>query len=279
MLAQYADRWALVTGASSGIGAEFARQLAARGMHLVVTARRKPRLEDLAAELDRKHGARCHVIACDLSEPEAPRRLLEQVDALGIELELLINNAATGFVGTVDETDPERMQAMIRLNVAAVTALTYGVLPGMLERGHGGIINVASLSALQPVAYMPVYSATKAYVLHFTEALWAEVHERGVQMMAFCPGTTATEFFEVAGVPNWLKKHRSQTPRQVVRAGLKAFDKGRHYVIPGWRNFLISLGSRVARRRMVVLQSKRFFRPTPKKPKPTPDDQPQQTDA
>jgi short-subunit dehydrogenase len=260
----YADRWALVTGASSGIGAEFARQLAARGMHLVIVARREDRLKALAEELDTRHGTRCEVIVADLSVPEESQRLFDDVASRGIEVELLINNAGFGFVGTADDTQPQRMMEMIRLNIAALTELTYLFLPAMLERQHGGIINVASVAAFQPVAYMPVYSASKAFVLHFSEALWAECRDRKVTIQGLCPGTTETEFFDVAGVSGWLKKQRSHTAAYVVRKSIRGLDKGRQYVVPGFLNLVLSLSVRLARRKMVVLQSMRFFRPRPK---------------
>ena len=264
MFEGYADRWALVTGASSGIGAEFARQLAARGMHLILVARREDRLKQLAEELDTRHGTRCEVIVADLSVPEEAGRLFKEVTTRGVEVELLINNAGFGFVGTVDDTKPQRMMEMIRLNIAALTELTYLFLPAMLQREHGGIINVASVAGFQPVAYMPVYSASKAFVLHFSEALWAECRDRKVIVQGLCAGTTATEFFDVAGVSGWLKKQRSHSAAYVVRKSIRGLDRGRQYVVPGLLNLLLSLSVRLARRKMVVLQSMRFFRPRPK---------------
>jgi uncharacterized protein len=266
----YADRWALITGASSGIGAEFARLLASRGMHLILVARREDRLKELAQELDTRHGTRCEIISSDLSEPEQSKLLFDNICNLGLDIELLINNAGFGFVGAIDGTDPALMRKMVRLNIAALTELTYLFLPAMLERGHGGVINVASIAGFQPVAYMPVYSAGKAYVLHFSEALWAECRDRGVTVTALCPGTTSTEFFDVAGVQGWLKKNRSHTAEYVVRKALKALEKRRQYCVPGLANLLLSLSVRLARRRMVVLQSMRYFRP-PKGAAPSAD--------
>ncbi|MDA1164080.1 MAG: SDR family oxidoreductase [Planctomycetota bacterium] len=265
MFEGYADHWALVTGASSGIGAEFARQLAARGMHLVLVARREDRLNELAEELDTRHGTRCEVVVVDLSVPGEGKRLFDEVASRSIDVELLINNAGFGFVGAVDDTDPGRMMEMIRLNIAALTELTYLFLPAMLKREHGGIINVASVAAFQPVAYMPVYAASKAFVLHFSEALWAECRDRNVTVQGLCPGTTATEFFDIAGASGWLKKQRSHTAAYVVRKSIKALDRGRQYAVPGLLNLLLSLSVRLARRKMVVLQSMRFFRPQRKK--------------
>ena len=157
------------------------------------------------------------------------------------------------------------MLKMIRLNISASTEITYLILPGMLERQHGAIINVSSQAAFQPVAYMPVYSASKAYLLHFSEALWAEARDRGVTIMALCPGTTHTEFFKVAGIGGWLKKHRAHSTEGVVKTAIKALDKKRQYIVPGWKNYLLTLSIRLARRKMVVLQSMKYFRPTPHK--------------
>ena len=264
MLDAYADRWALITGASSGIGAEFARRLASRGMHLVLTARRKELLEKLAEELHTRHGTKTEIIAGDLTDAAEPQRLCEAIAAKGIAIELLVNNAGFGWVGTIQETEQPRMRDLVQLNIAAMTELTYRLLPAMLERGHGGIINVSSVAAFQPVAYMPAYSASKAFVLHFSEALWAESRDRGVTVTALCPGTTQTDIFDVANVPGWLKKHRYSTPEDVVKGAIKALERGKQFVIPGWKNWLITFGVRLARRKMVVLQSMKFFRPRKK---------------
>lgn len=261
MLDAYADRWAVITGASSGIGAEFAHRLAARGMHLVLVARRQDLMQELADELDTRHGTKTEIIVSDLTQPGEARRVMDEVERRGLTVELLVNNAGFGFAGAIDDTDVERMLEMIRLNVAALTELTYRALAGMLERRHGAVINVASVAAFQPVAYMPVYAATKAYVLSLSEALWAEARDRNVTVMALCPGATRTEFFEVAGASGWLKKHRSQTPGQVVKTALKALEKRRQYTVAGWGNYLLSLAVRLATRRTVVVESMKYFRP------------------
>lgn len=261
MLKAYTERWALVTGASSGIGAEFARVLAGNGMHLVLTARRTDRLEALAEELQRQHMVQTLVVPADLSEPGAVEGLLGQVADREITLELLVNNAGFGFVGEIAGTDVDAMLSMVNLNISALTELTYRVLPGLIDQGHGAIVNVASVVAMQPVAYMPVYSATKAFVLHFSEALWAEARDGGVTVMALCPGTTETEFFGVAGVPGWLKKQRSQTSRQVVKEALRGLERRRSYVVSGLWNYLSSLAPRFVTRKTVVTQTLKFFRP------------------
>ena len=261
MLDTYADRWALVTGASSGIGAAFARRLAARGMHLVLVARRQEAMEQLAAELHTQHGTRSIVIPCDLSKADEIADLVEQVRSHKMQIELLVNNAGFASVGEVERTDPQTVRNLIDVNIQAVTELTYRFLPGMLSRGHGAVVNVSSVAAFQPVAWMGAYAASKAYVLHFSESLWAEVRDRGVTVMALCPGVTETSFFDVAGVPNWLKKHSSQSPDTVVRKALRAMEKRRLYAIPGKMNYIRSLLVRFAPRKMVAKQTLDYFRP------------------
>ena len=270
VLDQYAERWAIVTGASSGIGAEFARKLAARGMHLILVARRKQLMEELAADLHTRHGTRCEVIVADLSDANESARLIKEVTARGYPIELLVNNAGFAVVGEMTGTNVERIMEMVRLNVGALTELTYLVLPGMVERGHGAIVNVASVAGFQPVAYMGAYAASKSYVLHFSEAIWAEARSHGVTVMALCPGITRTEFFTVANVAGWLKKQASQSPEQVVKTCLKGLEKKRQYIVSGWKNYILSLLVRLAPRKTAVIESMKFFRPEvatdPKRP-------------
>ena len=260
MLKAYADHWGLVTGASSGIGAEFARQLAARGMHLVLVARREDRLRALAEELEAAHGIRCEIVPADLSQPHAGRQLLAEVSRRGIVVELLVNNAGLGMVSSVKKTDLERALELIQVNVVGLTELTLLMAKEMADRGHGGIINIGSIVSFQPVGYMGVYAASKAYVLHFSEALWAEMRSHGVTVTTLCPGTTRTEFFDQSGVPGWAEKNRGADVASVVRAGLKAFDAGRQYVVAGWANYLVSLAARLATRATVVKHSMSIFR-------------------
>ncbi len=261
MLDEYGDRWALITGASSGIGAAFARKLSALGMHLVLTARREDLMRELAEELDTRHGTRTEVIATDLSQTDSPRALVDEIERRGIAIELLVNNAGFAVVSDVEHVDVERVQAMLRLNVGTVTELTHRLLGPMLARGHGAVINVSSVAGFQPVAYMGAYAASKAFVLHFSEALWSEVRDQGVTVMALCPGATRTSFFEVAGVPGWLKKRSCQDPDWVVRGALKRLEKGRQFWISGWKNYFRSLAVRLATRRTVVNESRKYFRP------------------
>ena len=261
MIDSYNDRWALITGASSGIGAEFAAQLAGRGMHLILAARRKDKMTELATELNTRHGTRCHIVAIDLAAPDASRRLFEEIRRLAVDVELLVNNAGIGLIGQIESTSPEDVRRLLNLNLLTLADLTYRVLPGMLERRHGAIINLSSQAAFQPVAFMATYAASTSFTLHFSEALWAEVRGRGVTVMALCPGVTRTDFFDKAGAPGWLEKHASVTPTKVVRKALRAMEKRRQYVVPGWKNYLLTLLVRLMTRRTAVNESKRYFRP------------------
>ena len=230
----------LITGASAGLGVDFARQLWARGARLVLVARRKERLDALAAEL-----GNARVIAADLSEAGAAGRLLADLRDHGEHVDLLINNAGFGSGGAVAAVDPARQRQMIDLNCALLTELTALVLPGMIERGRGGILNVASTAAFQPGPGAAVYYASKAYVLSFTEALHEEVAGSGVHVTALCPGPTDTEFFEVAryGEGNRLERFKMKSA-PVVAAGLAGLDANQAVVIPGAVNKVGAQGHR-----------------------------------
>ena len=230
----------LVTGASAGLGAEFARQCHARGDKLALVARRRERLDALAAELG---GA--HVFAVNLVQPGAPARLLGEVEAQGLSVETLINNAGFGLAGRFADQPAERQLEMIALNVTALTELCRSVLPAMLERRRGAILNVASTAAFQAGPYSAVYYASKAYVLSLTEALHEEAKGQGVRVTALCPGPTATEFFEVAGSADGTLARLATDPVDVVRAGLDGLRQGRAIVIPGRRNKMTAQASRV----------------------------------
>ena len=263
-LKAYADHWGLVTGASSGIGAEFARQLAARGMHLVLTARRDDRLRALAEELHTAHGTQTEIITADLSKPEEPARLANVIAERGRTIELLINNAGLGTVSEIQSADLQRIRDVLQVNVMALTELCYRFLPGMIERGHGGVINLASVAAFQAVGYMGVYSASKTYVLHLSESLWAEARLSNVTVLAMCPGTTSTEFFDVAGRPGWAEKHGAAEVKPVVRTALQALDRGRPVAVAGVKNYMNTLLVRLAPRWVAVRASMSFFRPEKK---------------
>ena len=242
----------LVTGASAGLGVEFARQCAARGDELVLVARRRDRLEALAAEL----GGKCHVIAADLSRPDATQALMGQVAAAGLHVATLINNAGFGGGGRFAEQSLELQRGMIDLNVRTLVELTHLAVGPMLERGGGAILNVASTAAFQPGPGSAVYFATKAFVLSFTEAIHEELRGRGIKVSALCPGATATEFGQVAGYKGKQLERFSADAGAVVAAGLRGLDRNRAIVVPGFGNKagtqITRLLPRAAMRRLIA---------------------------
>ena len=250
---------ALVTGASSGIGEQFAHQLAARGHALVLVARRAERLERLAAELP----AEAHVIPCDLASDAAS--LPERVAELGAEVELLVNNAGFGTSGPFLEHDPGRDAEQVRLNCEAIVTLTHAFLPGMVERGRGGIINVASSAGMQPIPYESVYAATKAFAISFTDALHTELRGSGVRVLAVNPGPVPTEWQQVAGYePGRVGVVPGRIPaEQVVRESLAAYDRGRRSVIPGRAIRWFIRATRPSPRAIQLRITERIYRPKP----------------
>ena len=231
----------LITGASAGLGVDFALQLAARGERLVLVARRRDRLEALAAEL-----GNARAVAMDLSEPGAVGRLIADIAAHGETVTCLVNNAGFGLAGRFAELDGARQRSMIDLNCGALTELAHAVLPAMIAAKSGAILNVASTAAFQPGPGMAVYFATKAFVLSFSEALYEEVGGYGVSVTALCPGPTATEFGEVAGWgKNTLIDRFSATSAAVVRAGIAGMDKSRAIIVPGFINKAGAQGHRL----------------------------------
>jgi short-subunit dehydrogenase len=224
-------RVTLITGASAGLGAEFARQCARRGDELVLVARRRERLERLAAETDR-----AHVIAADLSLAGAAERLVREVEARQLRVSTLINNAGFGLIGRFRELPRERQREMIDLNVGTLTELTHHVLPGMTEQRQGAILNIASTGAFQAGPGFAVYFATKAFVLSFTEALHQEMKGTGIKVSALCPGPTSTEFGSVAGFSSRRFDRLSADAASVVQAGLRGLERNQAVVIPGLLN-------------------------------------------
>ncbi|HEY1144306.1 MAG TPA: SDR family oxidoreductase [Sphingomicrobium sp.] len=238
----------LITGASAGLGVEFARQCARRGEEVVLVARRADRLEALAAEI----GAKAHVIAADLTEPRAGTKVVGEIIARGMWVRTLINNAGFGLRGRFDELPLARQLEMIDLNVRALTNLTFVVINDMVLKGGGAILNVASTAAFQPGPKMAVYFATKAYVLSFTEALHEEWKDRGIKVSALCPGPTRTEFGDVAGIRTLGQFERlAMDAGPVVRAGLEGLDANRAIVIPGAVNKAGAWSTRLAPRSVV----------------------------
>jgi uncharacterized protein len=241
---EYQGRTALVTGASSGIGAAFVRELAARGMNTILAARSAEALDSLAAELRGRNQATVHVITQDLSEPRAASQLARKVAERGLTVDLLVNNAGFMTHGAFETIDPEADQAEIAVNVAATVGLTHEFLPQMLTRREGAVINVASVAGFQPIPYLAVYAATKAFVISFSVALWEECRDRNVCVLALCPGTTATQLFERAAAPE-AALGKPRTAEQVVATALAALDRRRSLVVDGLKNSLLSHGPRL----------------------------------
>jgi uncharacterized protein len=234
----------LVTGASSGIGAELARGLAERGHGVTLAARREDRLTELAEELTAEHGIRAETVALDVTDEKARRALLTELEERGQIVEVLINNAGFGSGGAFVELDPDKEASMVRTNVEAVVGMTGSFLPGMVERGRGAILNVASLIAFQPMPFQATYGATKAAVLSFSDALHEEVRAKGVTVTSVCPGPVRTEFGEVGGfggadeeIPDrfWLD------PDNVAADALDALENGDRITVPGVRNQILAL--------------------------------------
>jgi len=238
---------ALVTGASAGLGVDFARQLSKRGHPLVLAARRKDRLQALAKEL-----GNARVIAIDLSKKDAAAKVMADLHAKGEVVDLLVNNAGFGLIGRFAELDAGREREMIDLNVGTLADLCRAVAPGMIDRKSGGIINVASTAAFQPGPKMAVYFATKAFVLSLTEALHEELKPHGIRVTCLCPGPTRTEFGDVAGFGgNGLFDRVAMESPEVVAAGLKGLDRNQAVVVPGFVNKLTASSGRFAPRSVV----------------------------
>lgn len=251
---EFKNKTVLVTGASGGIGEAFARELARRGARLVLVARSEDKLQKLAAEL-----GNAHAFALDLGLSGSAQRIADELGRLGLELDVLVNNAGFGLHGRFDELALEAQRAEIDLNVTALFELTRLLLPS-IERRQGGVILVASVAAYLPTPYMAVYGATKAFVLSFGEALWAEYRERGVRVLTLSPGQTDTGFFDRAGES--LKQLKKATPDAVVRLGLAAFAAGRASVVHGRQNWLATWLLRFFPRATTAKLSERMSRPS-----------------
>lgn len=248
----YRNQTTIVTGASSGLGAEFARQLAARGSNLVLVARRADRLQSLADELTHAHGVAVTVVARDLGQPDAGRTLRADLEARGIYATGLVNNAGFGKHNAFPDEDPDRLQSMIALNVAALVDLTHAYIEPLSSADNGVLINVASLLGFQPTPYLGVYGATKAFVLSFTESLWEESRGTGLRILAICPGAMQTEFYDAAGSQSADYGAKRITPQKVVRIALATVDRrsARPSVITNGRP--IAIASKFLPRRTVV---------------------------
>lgn len=257
------SKTALITGASSGIGAAFARALARDGYHVIVVARREDRLRALCADITVGRTIRAEALVADLADPTAPATLVASVKDLGMQVDLLINNAGLGHHGAFADGTASQDLQMLDLNVTALTALTRAFLPPMLERQDGAVINVASTASFQPVPYFAIYAASKAYVLAFSEAIALELAPRGVRVLCLCPGATASEFIAVANMQSDLAtKAPAMSAEAVVEEALQALRAGRTVHVTGLLNTLGALAPRFAPRGLVSRISGMLFKPS-----------------
>lgn len=250
----------LVTGASSGIGYELAKLFAAGGDNLILVARREPELEELATELRDAHGVESTVIPMDLTSPGAVDDLVDRIGEAGLHVDTLVNNAGFGVYGEYHETDPTLERSMLDLNVVALTEMTKRVVPGMVERRSGRILNVASVAAVFPSPGAAVYAATKAYVLSYSVALAEELRPYGITVTALCPGVTETEFLDHGGVDqSGITSHAMASAEEVARVGYEAVAAGKGVAIPKTTNRLMWHMTRLLSRSRTAKLSKDYW--------------------
>lgn len=225
----FRNRWALVTGASAGIGVALARELASRGAKLILTARRRERLHALAAELE-SHGTEVRIVLTDLNDPAAPQEIYDATEGAGIEVDILINNAGLGIYGAFHRNPVEQELGQVRVNCEAMVRVARLFVPRMVERGRGWVLITASTASFQPVPYLSTYAATKAFDRFFALGLAQEVARFGVKVTALCPGATESEFFDVAGAQTF--KRSVQSAEEVARRGIAALERGQRTILP-----------------------------------------------
>lgn len=263
----YRDLGCLVTGASSGIGREIARQLAAAGARVVVTARRKDRLAELEVELKERGATDAFAVVADLGDPDAAERIVRAADAHLGHVDVLVNNAGFAVPGTFARSDLARTAQMIEVNITASVRLARLILPGMLTRNQGGILNVSSIAGYQAAPYQSTYAGTKAFLLVWSDSLHQEVKHTDVSVTALCPGVTDTEFFEAAGYRRLGRILKNRMPAdRVARVGLAALRKRKMDAVPGFQNRLMLFSQRLVPRRLVAAVSRRLLagRPEPR---------------
>jgi len=239
----FRGKWALVTGASAGIGAALARELASHGAKLVLTARRKERLDTLAAELTGR-GVEVRIVVADLNDPAAPKQIYESTEGAGLTVDILINNAGLGQFGAFHQSPVEQEMSQVRVNCEAVVRLSRLFVPCMVERRRGWVLVVASTASFQPVPYLTTYAATKAFDRFFALGLAAEVARFGVKVTALCPGMTESEFFEVSR-SDVFKRPRLQSAEDVARQAVAALASGKRTIIPNVSGRLSALAVRL----------------------------------
>ncbi len=250
----------LITGASSGIGEAFAKRFAALGRNVFLVARSEDKLVTLCNELGRISSIRAQYLALDLTRPDAALSLFEETKKRGLNIDMLINNAGFGSMGDFNKLDIARELSMIDLNIKALVELTYRFLAPMRELKQGTIINVGSTAGFQPVPFMAVYAATKAFVLSFSEALWEENRKYGIHVMAVCPGVTETNFFEAAQIQR-PPMRIAQSPEDVVASAMRGLARRKSNVVSGWTNLLMVEAERFVPRALVVRMAGKALRP------------------
>ena len=254
---------AIVTGASSGMGADMARELAKRGHNVTLVARREDRLRELSDEIQREHDVRADVVAADVSSHEGRSGLIEAVRSNGRDVEILLNNAGYGSAGKFQDLDPEKETLMVRTNCEAIIALCGEYIPPMIERGRGAILNVASIAGFQPIPRQATYSASKAFVRTFTEALTADLHGTGVTATALCPGLVPTEFGQAAGIdeggwdqfPGFIKT----SPEENARAAIEGMEKGKRIVLLGSFNRVSAMSGHYTPRTPLLRVLRKYY--------------------
>jgi short-subunit dehydrogenase len=259
-MAPWQGKWALVTGASAGIGWHLAEQLAAGGANLVLTARRTDRLEQLAAEITQRNHVQVEICAADLAQPQAPEEIFRFTQDKRLSIEVLINNAGFGVYDAFVKQDRLRVLEMLQVNVSAVLHLTHLFLPAMVERRSGYVMIVSSTAAFQPVPYLSAYAATKGFDLLFAEGIAEELRRYSVRVCALCPGPTDSEFQQVAGELPHTKRNR-ETAEKVARVGLRALAAGKPWVISGGLNWFNMEMQRVLPRSLVTRVTAKMFGP------------------
>jgi short-subunit dehydrogenase len=254
---------ALVTGASTGIGKQFVYSLAEKGYDVVLVSRTKEKLDQIAIDVQNQFGVNTYVIPKDLSEEWAAQEVYNEVEAQNLFIDLLVNNAGAGTTGELLETSNERNHQQVMLNVNAVVNMTQLFLRKMVEKGSGEIINVASMASFQPIPYMSIYAATKAFILSFTEGLHEEYKEKGIHIMAVCPGNTETEFFNTA--PDSIKVGKMRSSKQVIETTFNAISKRKSVTIDGKRNFMTAQLPRLLPRKFISQVSASLMKKSMKK--------------
>ena len=258
-MAKWFGKWALVTGASAGIGLALAEELARGQTNLVLTARRKDRLDELALRLASTYRVQTEVFAADLADPSAPEKIFAFTHQKGIEIDLLVNNAGFGRYGEFAGVEKQRLLDMVQVNCTAVVHLTHLYMQGMKARRRGDILILASTASFQAVPYISTYAATKAFDLLLAEGLAEELQPYGIHVCALCPGSTESEFHAVAQQEKFI--HRMETAEKVAHTGLQALARGKSYVISGLGNYLGAHGERLVPRRFVTRIAAKMFRP------------------